>query len=138
MNSLKLSVIFLCSAFLASACQSTANNSSTAAQSGPQTETAASNQAAAARIIGDAKEVYATNCMICHKESGKGGPVTIDGKKLKPDDLTSEKIKTMTDEKLIGYVTNGVVDEGMPAFKDKLSTEEIRMAVAHVRRLQGP
>ena len=44
----------------------------------------------------------------------------------------------MTDEKLIGYVTNGVVDEGMPAFKGKLTDDEIKMAVAHVRRLQGP
>jgi mono/diheme cytochrome c family protein len=85
----------------------------------------------------DGKELFALNCMICHKESGKGGEVTIKGKKLDAEDLTADKIKKMTDEKLIGYVTNGIEDEGMPAFKDKMTPEEIRSVVAHVRALQA-
>jgi mono/diheme cytochrome c family protein len=84
----------------------------------------------------DAKEIYAMNCMICHKDTGKGGKVTIEGKAITPDDLTADKFKKMTDEKLIGYVTNGIEDEGMPAFKDKLTPEEIRSVITHVRTLQ--
>jgi mono/diheme cytochrome c family protein len=86
--------------------------------------------------VGKGKEIYATNCVICHKDTGKGGKVTIKGKSINAEDLTTDKIKKMTDEKLIGYVTNGIPDEGMPAFKDKLSEEEIKAAVAHVRVLQ--
>lgn len=82
-------------------------------------------------------EIYTANCAICHRETGKGGKLILDGKHLDPDDLTAEKIKKMSDDKLIGYVTNGVVDEGMPAFKDKLSTEQIKQVIAHVRRLQS-
>jgi mono/diheme cytochrome c family protein len=82
------------------------------------------------------KELFALNCMICHKESGKGGKITIEGKSLDVEDLTKERFVKATDEKLIGYVTNGIEDEGMPAFKDKMTPEEIRSVVAHVRTLQ--
>jgi mono/diheme cytochrome c family protein len=82
------------------------------------------------------KELYALNCMICHKDTGKGGPVTIDGKKLRPDDLTVKKFRDMTDEKILAYIRDGVVDEGMPAFKDKLSDDEMVAVVKYVRELQ--
>lgn len=85
----------------------------------------------------DGKELYALNCMICHKDSGKGGKITIEGKSLNAEDLTSDKMKKLTDEKLTGYIRDGIEDEGMPAFKDKLTPEEIRAVVAHVRTLQG-
>ncbi|MGE3468068.1 MAG: cytochrome c, partial [Pyrinomonadaceae bacterium] len=77
------------------------------------------------------------NCMTCHKDSGKGGPVTVEGKKIEPDDLTAEKFKKMTDEKLIGYVRDGIEDEGMPSFKDKLSEPEMALVIKHVRTLQS-
>lgn len=79
-------------------------------------------------------KLYNQNCAACHKEDGKGGKVTIEGKSLNVEDLTAEKIKKFTDEKIIGYVTNGVEDEGMPAFKDQLTEAEIREVVAYVRR----
>ncbi|MFN2502062.1 MAG: cytochrome c [Pyrinomonadaceae bacterium] len=83
------------------------------------------------------KEIYATNCITCHKADGTGGNVTIDGKTLDPDDLTTAKMKNLSDQKLIGYVTNGIPDEGMPAFKDKLTEQEIKDVVQHVRTLQN-
>ena len=66
-----------------------------------------------------------------------GGRVSIEGKNLNVEDLTAAKIKGFTDEKIIGYIMNGVEDEGMPAFKGKLSEGEIRDVVKHVRLLQG-
>jgi mono/diheme cytochrome c family protein len=75
--------------------------------------------------------------MICHKDTGKGGKMTQDGKTINPDDLTTAKMKAMTDEKLNGYVTNGIEDEGMPAFKGKLTTDEIKSVIRHVRTLQN-
>ena len=76
------------------------------------------------------------NCMTCHKETGKGGKVTVEGKNLDPDDLTSERMKSKSDEKLYSYIADGIVDEGMPAFKDTLTAEEIKSVVAHMRTLQ--
>jgi mono/diheme cytochrome c family protein len=94
---------------------------------------AATPAAATPMAAASGKDLYAKNCANCHKETGTGGEVVIEGKKLKPDNLTSDKIKGFSDEKIIGYVTNGVEDEGMPAFKDKLSADEIKAVVAYVR-----
>lgn len=85
----------------------------------------------------DGKELFALNCMICHKESGKGGKLTVEGKSINPDDLTLDKFKKMADDKIAAYVRDGVKDEGMPAFKDKMTPEEIRAVVGHVRTLQA-
>ena len=86
-----------------------------------------------ADLMAQGRKIYMDNCAACHKENGKGGKVTIEGKTINPDDLTSEKIKKFTDEKIYGYVLNGIEDEGMPAFKDKLSEAEIREVVRFVR-----
>jgi len=82
-------------------------------------------------------ELYATNCMICHKDTGKGGRVTMQGKTINPEDLTTDKMKKMSDDKLFGYISDGIEDEGMPAFKDKLKPEEIKLVIEHVRSLQN-
>lgn len=124
---------FSLTAFFVASCSEAANNTT-------------ANRAANASTPGptpvvsrapDGKELFALNCMICHKESGTGGEITIKGKKLKAENLTADKIKNMTDEKLIGYVRDGVEDEGMPSFKDKMTGEEMRAVVAHVRSLQA-
>lgn len=60
--------------------------------------------------------------------------MTIEGKTLNVDDLTSDKIKKFSDEKISGYIINGVPDEGMPAFKDDLTEAQIREVVLYVRR----
>lgn len=79
------------------------------------------------------KKLYASNCAACHREDGKGGKIEFAGKVIKPDDLTSDKIRGLPDEKLYGDIFNGFEDEGMPAFRDKLSEAEIREVVRYVR-----
>jgi len=93
--------------------------------------------AAPVETLASGKELYALNCMICHRDTGKGGKLTLEGKTINPDDLTSAKMKAMSDEKLTGYVVNGIEDEGMPSFKGKLTDEEIKSVIAHVRTLQN-
>ena len=80
-----------------------------------------------------ARTIYKTNCAKCHKDDGSGGKVEIDGVMLKSEDLTSDKMKKMDDDKYIKYITKGIVDEGMPAFEDKLSEQEIKDVVKFVR-----
>jgi len=75
--------------------------------------------------------------MICHKETGKGGKVTVKGKNLNPEDLTNAKMRGKTDEQLAKYITDGVPDEGMPAFIDELTEAQIKLVVGHVRSLQA-
>src|SRR5687768_3843645 len=83
--------------------------------------------------LASGRKVYADNCTACHKDNGTGGEVVIEGKKLNPDDLSSAKIKGFSDDKILRYIMNGVVDEGMPAFKDKLSEGEMRDVVRYIR-----
>ena len=82
-------------------------------------------------------KLYADNCAICHKDTGTGGKVTIEGKTINPENLTAAKFKNAADEKLIGYVTNGIEEEGMPAFKAKLTPDQIKLVIRHVRTLQN-
>ncbi len=133
-NSFKLFIMGVVMAGLLMACsnsQPVRNRASTATPPASPSPAPTIDQAAVEA------EIFTANCAICHRETGKGGKLILDGKHLDPDDLTAEKIKKMTDEKLIGYVTNGVVDEGMPAFKDKLSADQIKQVISHVRRLQS-
>ncbi len=131
MKKLKIAVIFGAS-LLAIACGNPPTNTTTANNSTPvPSATVASTPV---DELASGRELYKQNCTICHKEEGTGGKMTIEGKTINPDDLTSDKIKKFTDEKIAGYIMNGVVDEGMPSFKDKLSEAQIREVVSYVRR----
>lgn len=83
--------------------------------------------------LAQGRKIYMDNCAACHKEDGTGGKIEIEGKSISPDDLTSAKIKAFDDKKITSYIYKGIEDEGMPAFKDKLSEAEIREVVRYVR-----
>ncbi len=83
--------------------------------------------------LASGKKLYSSNCAACHKENGTGGEVTIEGKKLNPDNLTDAKRKSLTDEKIIGVMMDGIEDEGMPSFKGKMSEAEMRDLVKFIR-----
>jgi mono/diheme cytochrome c family protein len=80
------------------------------------------------------RSLYKQNCAACHKEDGTGGKVTIEGKSINAENLTEDKFKRAEDAKLAKYIHDGVEDEGMPAFKDKLSEAQIREVVTYIRR----
>ena len=79
------------------------------------------------------RALYSTNCANCHKENGTGGQVEIDGRKMKPDNLTDARRKGLSDEKILNVIVNGIEDEGMPAYKGKLSEGEMRDIVKFIR-----
>lgn len=78
-------------------------------------------------------KLFAQNCAACHRETGTGGKMVFEGKTIDPDDLTSEKLKKISDQKIFGYILDGVPDEGMPAFKGKLKEPEVREIVKFIR-----
>ncbi len=80
-----------------------------------------------------AREIYTISCSNCHKENGTGGKVVIEGKTINADNLTTDKMKNMPDAKYISYIENGIPDEGMPAFKGKLTDQQIKDVVRYIR-----
>jgi mono/diheme cytochrome c family protein len=77
----------------------------------------------------DGAAVFKAKCAVCH---GVDGTKTIPAMGVKP--LVSPEVKAKSEAQLITIVTNG--QRKMPAFAGKLSGEEIKAAVAHVRSLK--
>lgn len=85
-----------------------------------------------------ASETFKTICAKCHRETGEGGDATINGKKLKVPNFKSERMKNDADEDFIDAIANGIPEDGMPAFKDKLNEEQIKNLVQYIRKdIQG-
>jgi mono/diheme cytochrome c family protein len=79
-----------------------------------------------------AQEIYQQRCIACHGEDGRGQ--TKKGRELKAKDFTRPRWQKHTsDEEIVSVITNGIPKKKMPAFKDKLSAEEIRSLVPWLR-----
>jgi cytochrome c6 len=89
------------------------------------------SRAAAPAPQNSGKMTFEDNCSICHDEDGSGS--TPIGMSLMIPDLRSDDVQKHTDKELIDIVTNG--KDPMPAFKDKLTADEIKGVVAYVRVL---
>ena len=79
----------------------------------------------------DAGAIYTERCQKCHGADGKGD--TPAGKKFEARDFHSPEVQKETDTELIKITSEG--QKKMPAFKDKLSEDEIKAMVAYVRQL---
>jgi mono/diheme cytochrome c family protein len=87
--------------------------------------TAAPDEFAATRAT------YAKHCIECHGAQGEGGVKTVDQVKVKVPSLSMGHALKHTDEDFVEQIEKG--GDGMPAFKDKLSTEDIKALVRFVR-----
>ncbi len=84
--------------------------------------------------LASTRKIYSEECVKCHKDSGMGGQVEIDGKNLKVPDFTSDKLKNNFDEAdWIDVITNGEGSK-MPAFGKKLSEADIKNLVKLIRK----
>jgi mono/diheme cytochrome c family protein len=80
----------------------------------------------------DAAALFKGKCAGCHGADGKGD--TSMGKVLKLRDLGSADVQKQSDADLTGIITNG--KEKMPAYKGKLTDDQIKQVVAFVRSLK--
>lgn len=115
----------------------TAAGNQTAVNSGKQNESQTATTGQSTELAA-ASETFKTICAKCHQESGEGGDVTINGKKLKVPNFKTERMKNDSDEDFIDAVANGIPEDGMPAFKDRLNEEQIKNLVQYIRTdIQG-
>ena len=137
MNFLKISLVLLAFALFVFACTEASKTNTTVNSNVNKTNTVANTNtptSTPADELTSAKSVYMEKCVSCHKENGTGGKVTIEGATINAENLTTDKMKNMADEKYFKYIENGIPDEGMPAFKGKLTDEQIKNVVKFIRK----
>ena len=83
----------------------------------------------------DVKELWDKQCASCHAKDGSGN--TKMGKKVDVKDYRDPKVQAeMTDEKALKTVKEGISDKGkerMKPYADKLTDDEIKALIAHIR-----
>jgi len=91
-----------------------------------------------ALTFADAKDNWTQNCSRCHGPDGAGQ--TKIGKKLGLLDYSNADVQAkMTDDEMLKTILQGFTKDGnqqMPAYKDKLSTDDAKALVAFVRSLK--
>lgn len=133
MNSIKLSLVFSAAILFAACSGANVSQNTTSAP----TNQAANNQIAApvstpADELAGTRELYLKRCTNCHKETGEGGVKEIEGKKIKVPNFKDPRVAAEPDAEYIEYIENG--DDGMPAFKGKITDDEIKNLVRFIRR----
>ena len=116
---------------VASACTETAtptNTNTSRAAASP----AAPAATATADPLATARATYGKNCEGCHGPNGEGGPVKVDNKTIKVPSLKRDHAIKLSDDHMAKMITNG--EEEMPAFKDKMSAQEIADMVRFIRK----
>jgi cytochrome c6 len=81
----------------------------------------------------DGADIWNKKCKTCHGADGKATPVGL--KKGSPENLANETAK-MGHEKIVEVVKEG--KDKMPAFKDKLSAEEVEAVSKYCKTLGKP
>ncbi len=139
MNFLKISFIFSAVLLFIIACNQTnnvdtnltteKNTASNAPPLQPEVTPATIDDLASAR------KIYSEKCVNCHKENGSGGVKILDeSTKIKAPDFTSDRMKKDADDDWIETIENGAKEDGMPAFKGKISDDDIKNLVKYIRR----
>lgn len=92
--------------------------------------TSGSANHATALTVADGNALYAAKCAICHGKDGRGTPNW--RAKGQPDFSDAKWQKSKTDAQIADATKNGK-GKYMPAFKAKMSDEEIAAVVARIR-----
>ena len=100
------------------------------------TRPSANNSATAAATpdpLAATRGVFAKDCQSCHGVDGKGGPVKLeDGTRLRVPSLREGHALRHPDSDFRKQIVEG--GDGMPAFKDKLSSQQVDELIKFIRQ----
>lgn len=125
MNRLTILVIAVAAIVLSTACAKTS-------MSPPTNGSSATPSSATPDAFAAARAIYEKDCKECHGATGTGGPVKLtDGTKLKVPSLREGHALRHPDSDFTKQIEKG--GDGMPAFKDKLSAQQITDMISFIR-----
>lgn len=81
----------------------------------------------------DGATVFKSKCAMCHAVDGNGN--TPMGKKLGIKSLAAPEVQKLTDDQLQQTIVKG--KGKMPSFDKKLTSDQLKALVAHIRALGG-
>ena len=81
--------------------------------------------------------LFNQKCAACHGENGKSQTPLAAVMPTKPEDLTGEEVRAMSDGAIYSVISNGVRSSGMPAFKGRVADEALWLIALYVRRLSS-
>jgi len=94
--------------------------------------TVASPTSAAADEFAATRAIFKEHCVACHGDNAAGGRVQVEGREIKVPNLTGEHARKPTDERIAAKISEG--DDEMPAFKGKLTPQQIQDLVRFIRK----
>lgn len=80
--------------------------------------------------------LYATNCAICHGETGEGDGPAAAGLEMAPSDLHEGHVQENTDGALYYIISHGKPETPMPAWEDVLDEDQRWHVVNFLRTFQ--
>ena len=80
----------------------------------------------------DAGALFKSKCAVCHAPDGSGSGAM--GKQLGVTDLRADEVQKQTDAQLNDSISKGM-GKKMPAYKGKLTDDQIKGLVAYIREL---
>jgi mono/diheme cytochrome c family protein len=126
MKRFSIVVIAATAALFFTACDKTSKSPNSNTNGGPTTASATPDAFATTRAT------FEKNCKECHGANGTGGPVKLaDGTKLKVPSLREGHALRHPDSDFVKQIEKG--GDGMPAFKGKLSAQQITDMISFIR-----
>jgi len=84
------------------------------------------------------RQLYADNCAACHGVAGKGDGPSAEGLNPRPADFSQHMIPGKhTDGQVFLWIRDGFPNSAMPAWKDRLSEQQIWQLVTYLRQAFG-
>lgn len=88
---------------------------------------------ASAESIASGRELFATNCALCHGETGEGDGPAASGLAMPPANLHEDHVQGRTDGSLFYVISHSKPESPMPAWKDILSEDERWHVINYLR-----
>ena len=127
MKRFSIVVIAATAVLFLTSCDKTSTSPNTNAGPSPATSTATPDAFASTRAI------YEKDCKECHGADGTGGRVKLeDGTKLRVPSLREGHALRHPDSDFVKQIEKG--GDGMPAFKDKLTPQQITEMISFIRK----